>query len=227
MRDFMDNSTAIFGTDDDGDDFHTTALSERFYGEAGFDAIMTGFRPEGTLADLPYSADFFFGGNLDNDRWNGFETKTIAPDYDMVFGGIFSGATFNANDPTNLTLSNGQRIDVGNTFSGLVYFASDVAFDEYGSVDTEIQSFQDYGVIVSNTLYSRADAENALEGGSMADRSMATTSTQLKLCLLNQVQTGLLSTLITLHSEPAALTLAFLATAFTRYSIHTRIRITL
>ena len=166
MRDFMDNSTAIFGTNDDGDDFHTTALSERFYGEAGFDAIMTGFRPEGTLADLPYSADFFFGGNLDNDRWNGFETKTIAPDYDMVFAGIFSGATFNANDPTNLTLSNGQRIDVGNTFSGLVYFASDVAFNEYGSASPEIQSFQDYGVIVSNTLYSRADAENALEGGS-------------------------------------------------------------
>ena len=165
MRDFMDNSTAIYGSDDAGDDFHTTALSERFYGEAGFDAIMTGFRPEGTLADLPYSADFFFGGNLDNDRWNGFETKTIAPDYDMVFGGIFSGATFNANDPTNLTLSNGQRIDVGNTFSGLVYFASDVAFDEYGVADTGVQSFQDYGVIVSNTPYSRADAEKALYAG--------------------------------------------------------------
>ena len=163
MRVFMDNSTAILGTEND-DDFHTTALSERFYGGVGFDAIMTGMKPSGVLADLPYSADFFFGGVLDNQTSNGFETSTIAPIYETVFGGMFSDATFSANNPTELKLSSGGVVDVGSSFSGLVYFASGVAFDEYGQPDQQVPNFENYKVIVSDESYSKVDALDAFGG---------------------------------------------------------------
>ena len=58
MRDFVYNTVEVLGTDQ-GDDFHTTAVSERFYGGDKFDAIMTGFVPDGVLADSLFSADFF------------------------------------------------------------------------------------------------------------------------------------------------------------------------
>ncbi|MDA9240396.1 hypothetical protein N9P31_01900 [bacterium] len=178
MRDFMDNSTFTLGTDND-DEFHTTALSERFYGGGGFDAIMTGLEPSGVLADLPYSADFFFGEVLGNQTSNGFETGTIAPNYEAAFGGMFSDATLTANNPTELRLSSGEVVDFSSAFSGLVYFASDTAFDEYGQADQSVTNFDNYRVIVSDELYSKDDALNALDdgfgnSGTLADNNVYT-----------------------------------------------------
>ena len=102
---------------------------------------------------------FFYGDNVDGERWNGFETRTIIPDYVDFLQDFLPKSNsdfFNQIDDTQLDFFTGTNADLSHSFTGVVGLAAGVLFDENGDLSANSGYFNDYKAIVIKCPILRA-----------------------------------------------------------------------